>query len=546
MKSNQNESAFLQEAAGRRIGRREFVGRSAAAIGGTALASSPLLTAAANRRPPNILFILSDNQPASMLGCYGNPDIKTPYIDRLASEGIRFTKAYASNGLCSPTRATLMTGLIPSQHGIHDWIQDDMLSNWPDDWCAVQEFRTLPLTLNNRGYQTAMIGKYHLGQPRQPMPGFQDWITFPYGHTVDFWHNTIIDNGREYRNDDRHIVEFFAEKGAEYIRKYNGRKPFYLQLNFDGPYLLPPTNLGPDPNRFYQEYLGKKFEAWPRTRFNEQLLLQITGPDDPENLARHTLFDLIRMHQDPESMANTASQNAVVDAAVGVVMAALKKKGLDEDTLVVYSTDQADFYGQHGLYGHTNFTVPSSLYDAVLNVPLIVRQPGIVSPDRVSDLMIGQYDIMPTILDCAGYGNVEIANCPGRSFAPHLIGGPLQGWRKEVYFEQEESRGIRTSRFAYWKRLPGFESKWPPVLFDMERDPEQNVNLAGEPEYDDVVRELDDSLTAFMDRYADSQYDLWKSGKTKSFTARTAGVNEFYGTHWEADYTVKPPFQDFP
>ena len=79
----------------------------------------------AKGKRPNILFILSDNQPASMLGCYGNPDIKTPHIDRLASEGVRFTRAFASNGLCSPTRATLMTGLIPSQHGIHDWIHAD-------------------------------------------------------------------------------------------------------------------------------------------------------------------------------------------------------------------------------------------------------------------------------------------------------------------------------------------------------------------------------------------------------------------------------------
>jgi arylsulfatase A-like enzyme len=514
---------------------------SAAALGATALARSPLFAAMAKGKRPNILFILSDNQPASMLGCYGNPDIKTPHIDRLASEGVRFTRAFASNGLCSPTRATLMTGLIPSQHGIHDWIDDRAVSEWPKDWCAVQEFRTLPLTLANRGYRTAMIGKYHLGQPKYPMPGFQDWITFPYGHTLDFWHNTIIDNGKEYKNDGRHIVEFFAEKGADYIRKQDGERPFYLQLNFDGPYLLPPTNLGPDPNPFYKEYVGKEFKAWPRTRFNENLLREIDGPDDPQNMERHMLYDLIRMHQDPESMANTASQNAVVDAGVGKVMEALKEKGLDENTLVVFSTDQADFYGQYGLYGHTNFTLPASLYDCVLNVPLIMRQPGTIASDKVRYLMVGQYDIMPTILDCAGFGDVEIANSPGRSFARQLRGEALEGWGDEVYFEQEESRGIRTPKFAYWKRLKGFG---PAELFDVEKDPGQNHNLFGQPGYDDVVRELDQKLTAFFERYADPKYDLWKGGKTKSFTGRTAIVNKMTKIGWAQDSTIWPLFKD--
>ncbi len=108
---------------------------------------------------PNILFVLSNNQAASLLGAYGNTDIKTPNIDRLAKEGIRFNRAYAVNGLCSPTRATLMTSLMPSKHGVHSWLNDNFLEQWPRDWVAVQEFRTLPLTLKSRGYRTAMIGK---------------------------------------------------------------------------------------------------------------------------------------------------------------------------------------------------------------------------------------------------------------------------------------------------------------------------------------------------------------------------------------------------
>jgi arylsulfatase A-like enzyme len=541
MKSKQDESILLQAMMNSEISRRKFLGWSAAAIGAMAFVPGCGSTSNSTSGQPNILFILSDNQPASMLGCYGNPDIKTPNIDRLASEGVRFTQAFACNGLCSPTRASLMTGLIPSQHGIHDWIDDNTLTELKEDWCAVKEFRTLPLTLANRGYQTAMIGKYHMGNPHAPMPGFQYWITFPYGHTLDFWNDTIIDNGKEYKlSGDEHIVEHFAKRGVEYIQNYTGNKPFYLQLNFDAPYLLPPTNLGPDKNRFYNHYVGMDFTTWwPRYKFSPIFENMIAGrPDDPNDEVLHMMYMLKEMHLDRESMWNTASQNAVVDYGVGMVMDALNNAGLDENTLVIFSTDQADFYGQHGLYGHTNYTIPSSLYDALLNVPLIMRRPKTIKSNQVSDLMIGQYDIFPTILDHLGFGNVTIKNTPGRSFSPHLKGESLPNWNNEVYFEQEESRGIRTSNYAYWKRLNKFG---PAQLFNVKNDPGQNIPLTL-LEHRDIVDQLDGKLTEFFNRYVDPQYDLWGGGKTKSYTGRTKIVNDNFNTDWQWDKSDKPLF----
>ena len=208
--------------------------------------------ACADEQRTNILFILTDNQAASLMGAYGNPDIRTPHIDQLAREGMKFTRAYAVNGMCSPTRATLMTGLMPSQHGIHSWLNDELLNQWPENWSAVAEYRTLPLTLKNRGYRTAMIGKWHLGQPWKASIGYQYWVTFPYGHTIDFWDNTIIDNDKTYEVNDRHIVDYFTDKAVEYLQDYSGEEPFYLQLNYDGPYTNPPTNYGPARNRFYR------------------------------------------------------------------------------------------------------------------------------------------------------------------------------------------------------------------------------------------------------------------------------------------------------
>ena len=120
------------------------------------------IPAEARDTQPNILFIVADNQPASILGTYGNPDVNTPNIDRLAKEGVRFTNAFAVHGMCSPTRATLLTGLLPSQHGVQDWLDDEEMESWPSDWNAIREYRTLPYTLKNRGYQTSLIGKWQM------------------------------------------------------------------------------------------------------------------------------------------------------------------------------------------------------------------------------------------------------------------------------------------------------------------------------------------------------------------------------------------------
>ena len=164
---------------------------------------------------PNILFIVVDNQPASILGTYGNPDVKTPNVDRLADEGVHFTRAFAVHGMCSPTRATLLTGLLPSQHGVQDWLDDEEMKNWPSDWNAIREYRTLPYTLKNRGYQTSLIGKWHLGQPRPPDEWFDYWVTFNLGHTVDFWDNEINDNSKKYKLEGKHSVDFFSDKAVE-------------------------------------------------------------------------------------------------------------------------------------------------------------------------------------------------------------------------------------------------------------------------------------------------------------------------------------------
>jgi arylsulfatase A-like enzyme len=488
---------------------------------------------------PNLIFILADNQPASLLGAYGNPDVRTPNIDQLASEGLRFVNAFAVNGMCSPTRATLMTGLMPSQHGVHNWLDDAKLAEWPRDWSVVREFRTLPATLKNRDYQTALIGKWHLGQPWQPSIGYEHWLTFSYGHTLDFWDNTIIDNDETYTVDDRHIVDFFAEQAVEYLEEVDRDRPFYLQLNFDGPYLNPPTNTGPARNRHYESYLGSRFESFPRVPVNRNIVDQLIDAELPEFL-RGMHVQSILHHNDPESMANVASQNTIVDDAVGRVIDALRETGLDENTIVIYAADQGNFYGQHGLWQHTIVTTPSNLYEAALNIPLIVWHPGSVPAGETSDLLIGQYDMPVTILDYLGFDDVEFENSPGRSFAAALSGEEIE-WVDATYYEQEETRGIRTARFAYWKRIDGIGEA---ELYDMLADPGQHDNLIDDAAYSDTIAELDERLSAFFETYSTDKYDLWNGGTAKGSVMRESMFQSLYGSDWETIAETLPDFEE--
>ena len=485
--------------------------------------------------PPNILFIVADNQPASILGTYGNPDVKTPNIDRLADKGLRFTRAFAVHGMCSPTRATLLTGLLPSQHGVQDWLDDEEMKNWPSDWNAIREYRTLPHTLKNRGYQTSLIGKWHLGQPRPPDEWFDYWVTFNLGHTVDFWDNEINDNSKKYKLEGKHSVDFFSDKAVEYLQAYDNPNPFFLMVAYNGPYMNPPTNLGAAKNRHYEYYEDREFPSFPRNRVNETILEEIPVPDPEE-----WYLNLARMHNDQKTMANAASQNTMVDDGVGRLLKALRDNGLSDNTLVIYTSDQGNFFGQHGLWGHTDYSFPASLYETAMNIPLIVHYPGVVEEGQVSDLLIGQYDLMPTILDMAGF-DVEIPNSPGRSFAEHLKGSELASWSDAVYMDQEATRVIRTHRYSYWKRM---KDTGKHELYDIQKDPEQENNLYGKPDYAEAVLELDRRLTQFFDTYSNVEYDLWRGGSVKGSTESTQVYKSLYGEQWKPESEIRPAFRE--
>lgn len=478
----------------------------------------------------NVVIITADNQPPGLLGCYGNHEVYTPNIDQLAQQGILLSRFFCTNGMCSPGRASLLTGLMPSQHGVHSWLRDADLAKWPDDWSAIGEYESLPTRLQQLGYATAMVGKHHLGQPHVPIPGFDEMVTFVRGHTEDFYDNQVIDQGKKYEVKDRHIVDFFTEKAVEYLETRD-EQPFFLMVNYDAPYLLPPTNLGADPrNRFYEMFRDKKFETFPRTAISDEMLSLIKGPDDPNRYSRHMLYNLMRMHNDPASMANVCAQIAIVDDGVGQIIGALQDKNLLDDTIVIYTADQANLYGQHGLWGHTIQTRPSHLYEAAMHIPFIVRHPSLQAGLEL-DGLCSQIDLPATVLDMLGDPRT-FTNSAGSSFKEHLYSGDARS--EPVFFEQEETRGVRTERYSFWCRFPG---AGPDVLFDHLKDPLQETNVAEESGYAETVLELRELVHTFFKKNSTEQYDLWRWGQAKGSVSSETYLRPLMPPGWIATTT---------
>lgn len=469
---------------------------------------------------PNIILIVSDNQSQSLLGAYGNTEIKTPNIDRLAREGIMFNNAFAINGVCSPTRATLLTGLIPSQTGMHVAMPSDI--DVPD-WSGIEEFRTLPKTLADAGYETALVGKYHLGMPQKPQLGFDYWVTFPSGHTTTFYDQTVIDNGREYIVKE-HLTDFWTTKAVEFLRKQKGDRPFFLYLAYNGPYMLPPT-VTMEPNNRHAAYYKEHPPAMPQEPIHPYLENWARGLKTPTSLMLKegtTAWTAIRALNNETAMINVASESAMVDDGVGTIMQTLQEMGLDENTIVIYTSDQGAAYGQHGLWGNTSWSFPFTAYNVNMQIPLIVRFTGKIPAGTETDRFINQYDVFPTLLDYIGMGNRKIDNTPGKSFAPLLEGEELSEWEDVAFFEFVTVRIIRTPEWEYLKRLDTDEGTG--TLFDLKADPNETTNLIDDPEYAEIVRQLDKRLTEFFDTHADPQYDLFHGG-----TAKGILLDKYYG-----------------
>lgn len=458
-----------------------------------------LAPAAADDDQPNIVFILTDNQGAWQLGCYGNPDFQTPNIDRLASEGVRFTKAFANNAVCSPTRATYLTGLTPSQHGVHRYLRKGGLQIGPNARYTLEEFTTLPEILHREGYVCGLSGKWHLGDNMNPQDGFTFWVTKQHGHSLGFLNQEVIEDG-EFKTIEKHLSEYWTDRGIEFIDRcqtQNPEQPFFLFLAYNGPYTLSGAMREPVPAPWSDPYRNSDLPSFPRP---EKI--------HPWQRNQHDLIGDLQVGR------NLAGQVTAVDAGVGRILSELEKRDLDEDTLVIYAADQGAVAGHAGFWGMGDHTTPLHGRDGTMHIPMIFRWPGKIVSGHVEDRIVTNYDFMPSVLSLLGLEMPdEPLRSPGRDFSPALSGEPLENWEDVVFFEFENVRSVRTAEWKYVERL----GQAPEVeLYDLEADPNELDNLAAVDEHSDLRANLRQQLLAWFDEFADPKWDLWKGGKSKS------------------------------
>lgn len=451
-----------------------------------------LLDAAAAVRPVNLVFILTDNQGAWTLGCYGNPDIRTPNIDRLAAEGIRFTRALSSNPVCSPTRATFLTGLIPSQHGVHSFLDPQYMMG-PKAYNTLQEFTSLGEVLRDAGYTCGLSGKWHLGANLTPSEGFGFWVTKPDGHTREFYDQGVIEDGK-VRKEAGYTTDLWTRKGIRFIEQ-NKDRPFFLYLAYNGPYSLGNLMLNPARNRHADYYRGKHFSSFP---------VDAMHPWQHANK---------QFHNRQVAMERVAAETSGVDDGVGEIMATLKRLGLDGHTLVAYAADQGWMGGQNGMWGMGDHFRPIGAHELMMQIPLLFRQPGRIPAGKTSDLLVSNYDFLPTVLSYLGRpaSMASKPKSPGRDFSPVLLGQTIP-WDNVVFYEMETCRAVRTEDWKYVARFPN----GPYELYDMREDPRERFNLYGQPGTDARRAELAKRLDDFFSRYADPQYDIWRGGRSKA------------------------------
>jgi arylsulfatase A-like enzyme len=456
------------------------------------LAVAPAVQAAGPAGKTNLVFILTDNQAPWTLGCYGNPDIRTPHIDRLAAEGMRFNRAFASNAVCSPTRATLLSGLIPSQHGVHCFLDDKYMVG-PQAYDTLAEFRTLPKILSENGYACGLVGKWHLGANLTPQEGFRYWITMVHGYTDEFYDMPIIENG-QIRKEPQYATELWTEHAVRFLQQ-NKDHPFFLYLAYNGPYGLGNLLLNPARNRHRDYYADKPLLSFHR------------------DAVHPWLFNNKAYLNNMVSIRRVAAETSGVDDGVGTVLEELHRLGLDEHTLVVYSADQGWMGGTNGLWGMGDHTRPLSAFDGMMQVPLIFRHPGRIRAGGTSDLLVSNYDFLPMMLHYLGLGDKLTGarpRSPGRDYSRVLCGETVP-WDNVVYYEMETVRAIRTADWKYVHRPQG-----PFELYDLKNDPFEKVNLYGQPSQAAIQRRLQERLEAFFRQTAEPKYDLYRGGTSKA------------------------------
>jgi choline-sulfatase len=427
---------------------------------------------------PNIVFILTDDQGPWAAGCYGNEEIRTPHLDRLASEGVLFSNFFCASPVCSPARASLMTGRIPSQHGVHDWIRGGNMPPGAAGYLDGQACYTD--ALEAAGYVCGLSGKWHLGDSLRPQHGFSHWFALPEGSS-QYNNADMIREGRVVPCEG-YLTDVITDDAIEFIRAQSAR-PFYLSVSYNAPH---------SPWVGHKPEIVDSYDACPFR----------SCPQEPAHPWIRP--GMQRFLSDREALKGYFAAVTGLDIGVGRILDVLSELGLRERTLVVFMSDNGFSCGHHGFWGKGNGTIPLNMYENSVKVPCIFSQPTRLPAGRVSDALVSQYDFVHTLLEYLHLPPLAEANLPGRSFVPALLGVSDQHQDQVVICD--EYGPVRMYRTAEWKYVHRYPDG-PHELYDMKKDPDERRNLVADKSRRALVRSLRQGLTSWFERYVRPEMD---------------------------------------
>jgi choline-sulfatase len=461
--------------------------------------------ASKNPDKPNIIYILTDDQGAWALGCYGNKDLITPNIDRLAAEGMRFTNFFCTSPVCSPARASILTGCIPSQHGVHDWIREGNSGEKGKSY--LEGIRGYTEDLAAQGYTCGISGKWHLGNSLLPQKGFSHWYVHQQGGG-DYYGAPMIRNGKEIIETE-YITDLITDDAMEFISNQVPQEtPFYLSINYTAPHT---PWLNQHPKKFVDLYDECQFESCPREKPHPwNLFVKV-----PDAIPKSIL-------EDPtEHLKGYYGAISAMDDNVGRVMKQIDELGLRESTLICFMSDNGFNCGHHGIWGKGNGTYPQNMYDTSVKVPAVFSQPAKIPQGVVSDAMLSGYDVMPTLLSYVSVPYTD-ASRPGKDFTQILTGkrNDVNDAKVVVYDEYGPVRMIRSHEWKYVHRFP----EGPHELYHLSEDPDEKVNLVDLPEHAGTIKDMKNELDGWFSRYVVAD----KDGLREPVTGK--GQTDFVGS----------------
>ncbi|HEY3559065.1 MAG TPA: sulfatase [Kribbella sp.] len=476
------------------------------------------MTSTVRDQRPNIVFIMSDDHGAGAISAYGSKVNSTPHIDRIAAEGVRMDATYCTNSVCSPSRASILTGTYSHVNGVPS-IYAEMDYRVP----------TFARALRERGYATALFGKWHLGESATAQPrDFDDWAVFPgQGDYVD---PLLI------TPDGEHVVAGYAtdivtDLSIEWMRRQQPEQPFCLMVHHKAPHRpwvpdekhqdLYPVGTIPEPATLHEDHATRSAairrvrmsvaDDLTETDLKEPVPAELQGPE-----RRHERASWCYQRYMRDYLACIAS----VDDNVGRLLDALDETGLAANTIVVYTSDQGFFLGDHGWYDKR------LMYDESLLMPMVLRWPDRIPAGSRCDKIVSNVDFAATFLDAC---EVDVPSAlpanQGRSFLPLLRGQEVPDWPTSLYYrywEHDDANhhapahyGVRTAThkliYFYGAGLGVagssdqlYDGEWE--LYDLVQDPAELVNVIDDPAYAAVRAELTAELARLQQQYDDLPY----------------------------------------